>query len=285
MTTPDEEKKSEQTPVATNPQEEVSAEAGAVSEESMPTSMERLRAHYADRGEMDDEGLYGAAADEIGELRDWRSKREASDKELLSLLKSHQKIAQVLQYIAQGAPEIEALSRVFDAEDLIRFEGEPDFEQWTEGKKKREQDMKDAEDRQGQYDLNYQASLKMVEEFCAENGLDEESKNALLDSLFAVYDDLLDGKVSKETLLLFHKGITHDEDVADAEAQGIINGKNAKIDAKKKETIKSDSLPEIEGGGVTQPEQKPKQIQAPRYKSAKEKADELIAEARKKRGQ
>lgn len=285
MTTPDEEKKSEQTPVATNPQEEVSAEAGAVSEESVPTSMERLRAHYADRGEMDDEGLYGAAADEIGELRDWRSKREASDKELLSLLKSHQKIAQVLQYIAQGAPEIEALSRVFDAEDLIRFEGEPDFEQWTEGKKKREQDMKDAEDRQGQYDLNYQASLKMVEEFCAENGLDEEGKNALLDSLFAVYDDLLDGKVSKETLLLFHKGITHDEDVADAEAQGIINGKNAKIDVKKKETIKSDSLPEIEGGGGAQPEQKPKQVQAPRYKSAKEKADELIAEARKKRGQ
>lgn len=285
MTTPDKETKPEQTPVATNPQEEVSAEAGAVSEESVPTSMERLRAHYADRGEMDDEGLYGAAADEIGELRDWRSKREASDKELLSLLKSHQKIAQVLQYIAQGAPEIEALSRVFDAEDLIRFEGEPDFEQWTEGKKKREQDMKDAEDRQGQYDLNYQASLKMVEEFCAENGLDEEGKNVLLDNLFAVYDDLIDGKVSKETLLLFHKGITHDEDVADAEAQGIINGKNAKIDVKKKETIKSDSLPEIEGGGGAQPEQKPKQVQAPRYKSAKEKADELIAEARKKRGQ
>lgn len=245
------------------------------SEAPVPSGLDKLKSHYSDRGELDDDALYGAAAEELGELRSWRKGRETSDKELVAILKSHPKIAMVLQYIAQGAPELEALSRVFDPEDLVRYEDEPDYEQWQEGKKKREQDMKESEERAGQYDLNYKESLSTVEAFCSENGLDEEAKTKLLDSLFAVYDDLIDGKVSSETLMLFHKGNTHDEDVADAAAQGKIDGRNEKIDVKKKDSIKGDALPEIEGGGggATEVKSAPSPV---KYKSAIEKANELI---------
>ena len=261
---------------------EETQEAPEATNPPTPTNAERLRGHFTDREFGDDDELYGAAADHIGELRDWRSKREASDKEVIAIFKSHPKIAQVMQYIMQGAPEIEAISRVFDAEDLIRYEGEPDYDQWAEGKKKREADTMEAEEKKGQYELNYQASLKAVEEFCAANGLDEEGKAALLDSLFAVYDDLLDGKVSPETLLLFHKGNTHDEDVADAAAQGKVEGKNEKIEVKKQKSIKGDGLPEIDGGGAAEIKaQKPESFEIPKFKNPNELIDEHVKKQRK----
>lgn len=264
-----------------NQEAAAAAESNAAEVPPTPTNRDRLRGHFGEEEFADDEGLYGKAADHIGELRQWRESREASDKEVIAMLKQHPKIAQLLQYLAQGASEIEALSRVFDSEDLIRYEEEPDYEQWAEGKKKREADIKAGEESKAKYDLNYQASQASVDEFCTEQGLNDEARNELLDKVFAVYDDMIDGNLSKETLMLFHKGINHDEDVADAEAQGVITGKNTKIDEKKQQSIKGDGLPEDNGSAAVVEINKPKK--EPMYKTSAQAAQELIEETRNKK--
>lgn len=272
------------------PTEEVSAEDAATEEvvpeptageTAKPTGINRLREHFADKNYGDDDELYGAAADHIGELRGRDDIRSKSDKEIAALFKAHPRLAQVMQYIMQGAPEMEAISRVFDPEDLIRYEGEPDYDQWKTGKQKREEDMKVSDDRNASFELNHQASRKAVDDFCTDNALGDEDKDALLDSLFAVYDDLLDGKLSAETLLLFHKGNSHDEDVANAATQGKIEGKNAKIDVKKQVSVKGDQLPEINGGGASVVKKTPEKDSIPIYKGANAAIEEAIRRNKK----
>lgn len=80
-----------------------------------------------------------------------------------------------------------------------------------------------------QYNQNIGASIETLDQFQADNGLSDEQTDEVMDLLNGIFHDAIVGKYSRESMEMALKAINHDEDVATADADAEVRGRNAKI--------------------------------------------------------
>ncbi|MEG1545504.1 MAG: hypothetical protein RR382_13455, partial [Tannerellaceae bacterium] len=95
---------------------------------------------------------------------------------------------------------------------------------------------------------NLATSLDALDAAKEELGMDDEQANAAFELFDKVQDDAIVNKVTKETWMMFLKGLNFDVAVADAERTGEVRGKNSKIDETKKKKTAPVDLPPVIGG-------------------------------------
>jgi hypothetical protein len=95
-----------------------------------------------------------------------------------------------------------------------------------------------------EFDTNLEASREVIKEYFEEKGLTDENAEdyaSFIDNHIAEYNR---GIVTKEFLDLFYKARNYAKDVIEAEEQGAIKGKNAKVDAEReKRAAETDGMP------------------------------------------
>jgi hypothetical protein len=223
----------------------------------------------------DEEKFYEGLHRHMGDLSDYRSNSMAKNDELLALFQQEPTLAKIVSDLRDGAPFMVALGRHIDRESIVPQEGDPDYEGWAKGKEERMAKLEEKRNFDKTYQENLGGTEAAIKEFAEENELDEEGIKELMELLDGFVADLFNGKISKETLAKFHKGLTADSKAQEAAELAGIAGRNAAIEAKKVEKKEGDNLPNVGGGGTKETLEKPAPSKIDKIVNSQKKRERL----------
>lgn len=158
-----------------------------------------------------------------------------------------------------------ALARNFDPEELKAAIEEAGTDDNEEDRNIYSEKVAKAKQKKETFDANVQVSIAHIDDFMEKRkNWPAEKADKFMEFVIAHYEDAKDGKITDENLELLEKGFTHDDDVAEAEDNGRVMGKNEKIMASKMSKEDSDKLLPEGGVGATIPvkQDKPKSFAA-----------------------
>ncbi len=207
----------------------------------------------------DDEELDAKLHDLLIDLNDYRTSSQENNETLMSLFQAEPTLGKILSDMRDGATLSIAIGRHLDPESIVPQEGDPDYEAWAKEKDERINRLNARKESQENYEKNLIASEQIIREFVEESGFDEEQTAEFMSFLDAFTSDLLDGKVSKDTLVKLSKVLTADAEKEEAVKLAEVRGKNQAIEAEKKKPQDGDGLPDLSSGGgaaTEEPQQK-----------------------------
>jgi len=150
-----------------------------------------------------------------------------------------------------------ALSKTF-GKDVFEMEG-ADLEEFERGYQENLQRLAESDALQQQALTNIQAYEDTLNQFGAANGLSEEQMDEINSGVMQFADNILMGNISQDVIDIVYKGLNYERDVQDAADAGVVEGKNAIIEAKikkKKEALLPDLGNATGAGGVGSPSRK-----------------------------
>ena len=223
-----------------------------------PTSRENLlsmaRERYPDRtfsdiGAEPQEGV-SDLDDAINEmLQEYATKQATYDENnnrLRDLLLTDPSAAEFIQkWIETGDPRT-ALVETFGDDLGMSEEAQTNFKGELDGWRER----KNANDAlEAEAENNWQASLSALEEWGNGKGLSLEQKRDVMLRLLAITFNGMENKYSTEDFDIAYNAINHDTDVAEARAEGEVAGRNAKIEAARRDRNAATAMPPTAVGG------------------------------------
>lgn len=229
-------------------------EAGVV---VTPTKKEmffaNLKKKYPDREFNDEEEFYGASMEGYDAEHEYRKGSEASNKEFFDKLQENPDVALFIGSILNKESFGKALSYL---SDVLPFEeGSDDFNAYKESVSERKRKADEAEAAAAEYEANLQESANSLQEFADENGMTPDEAMEFVQNITStISDKLFSGKIDKDFLSAFYKAQNYEKDLMVAKEAGTIQGRNEKIDAKKRALTKGDGLPPIRSSASTMPE-------------------------------
>lgn len=98
-----------------------------------------------------------------------------------------------------------------------------------------------------EYETNLQESLQTLADAQKQNGWSDEQIDNAFQQLFQIVDDAVMGKFSPETLQLVMNAQNYNQDIATAQQEGEVKGRNAKIEEKLRKAKSGDGTPQLNG--------------------------------------
>lgn len=167
-----------------------------------------------------------------------------ADGKIIEVLDEYPELYAVVQDLIDGKPIEVALAANIDLEDITPLPDEEMYKQYEDAKNTRKERKTKIETMRKEFDTNLEASREVIKEYFEEKGLADESAEdyaSFIDNHIAEYNR---GIITKEFLDLFYKARNYAKDVIEAEEQGAIKGKNAKVDAEReKRATETDGMP------------------------------------------
>lgn len=204
-------------------------------------------AHMKSKGhafESDDDG-YGLAAKHIADLEGYKEANELDNQKIIDALDAEPVLAKIIQDIVSGVPIRASLAMHFDPEDLVSQEGEPDYEAYSANVASRKEKMAKQKEWEDTFAQNGEMSAKEVEAYAAETGRTPEQVVEILKKGEEFLSDLYSGLISRRVLTLLETAFNANEKENAAREEGMIAGRNAKIEAEVMPEKTGDGLPKI----------------------------------------
>lgn len=228
--------------------------------------LQRAREYYPDRTFADigatevPEGaadLDDAINEKLEELVSQKATYDENNNRLTGLLVSDPSAAEFIQKWIDGGDPRTAIVETFGDDLGMNEESQGRFKEQLEGwrARKAENDKLNEE-----ADANWQASLSALEEWGNAKGLDIDKKRDVMLRLLSITFNGMENKYGAEDFDLAYNAINHDTDVAAARAEGEVAGRNAKINAARRDRSVAGAMPPSSTGGQggTTIERKPK---------------------------
>lgn len=237
----------------------VAQEAPTPAKTGREVVLERMRVKHPDIDGEDDEAIFGAINADYDEAEANAGKyAEANDalNKMLEVFESNPDAAALYVDLARGGKSVlEYLIEKYGDDFREALDDEEMRAKIVEAEHKyRETVAKDAQLKE-EAKVNLEATLAALDEAADECGVGEEEKEAAFEAFVNMVDDAIRDKVSRDTWVMFIKGITHDSDVEDASVEGEVRGRNTRIrEALKKPDTK---MPPILGGQAGAPADRP----------------------------
>jgi len=210
---------------------------------------DRLSKEYPDRKYESDDDYENAMDEYLGELEGYRERGRLANQKLISVFDTNPAVGSIVRDMMEGSSARAALARHFAPEDLVPQEGDDDYESWKKNKIEREESLAKRKKRDEDYANNTKATQAAIEEFVTENGMDDAAAGEFLSYIDTHISDIMNGKLSKDLLGMFHKARNYEAEVAKAREIGEIAGKNQKIVAEKEKKPVGDGLPKPKNTG------------------------------------
>lgn len=192
---------------------------------------------------MDDiEELYSEAEAQLG-------KYSESNQKLAELVGRDPKLGAVLSMLVADPPKSlpYAVAKVYGKE-VFDLEGE-ELEEFETGYQENLSANEGFAKQQTEALENIEKYKTDLEAFGSENGLSDDEVQGLHDAIFTDADNFLMGIIPKEYIDYKYKGMNYDKDVQDAADTGLVEGRNEKIDLKKKDLAPLPDLNNTTGAG------------------------------------
>lgn len=220
-----------------------------MAEETKPKSrrdnvIERLKKKYPDRDYPDDEALFSQINDDYEDYEGYKDR----ESKLVDMFNKDSRSAQFITDMARGEdPWINVIKRlgIDGITDLLNDPGKQEV--YAEANKEYVEKLAREKELEEEYKTNLQASLELLEKIQKEKGLSDEQIDAAYDLINQIANDAVLGKLSEQTVDMALKAINHDADVESAASEGVIAGKNTKIEEKLRKPNKGDGTPNLQG--------------------------------------
>ena len=111
---------------------------------------------------------------------------------------------------------------------------------------------------------NAEESISKVNKWASDNDLSTEETSALKDKIYELADNFLMGIFGEDIAEFVYKGLNHDKNVQQAADTGYVQGKNERIDIKKKD-IQQSPIPNMRSQSDA--------IPIPKFNNVKQKDD------------
>lgn len=222
--------------------------------QTMPKYRERLRSRFADANPQTDQDWDDLAERGYAEDEETIKGYKDNEKVIQDILDSDKDLAAVVSdMIVNGTSFRVALAKFFDPEDLVAKEGDEDYEYYQRSADERKRMGQEFRARGEEKRKNTKDAYDNIDKFAEKQGMDAAAKDAFVNFVNTLYNDLSVLKLTPETLTKLYKAMTYDEAVAEAAETGEIDGKNAAIEAqrvRRTNATTGDGVPTPQGGSA-----------------------------------
>lgn len=214
--------------------------------------IERMRKKYPDNNFDDEEELFGAINDDYDEYDSKLDEYENERNTISDMFDKDPRTAQFFLDAHSGKSPLSSYIRLFGPElrDILNDPDEDTASQIEEAEREYVERVTQEREAQETYRTNMEESLKTLETFKSKCGLDDEAMDNIIIAAIGIVRDGVVGKFSEETLDMICKAINHDKNVAEAEEDGRIAGRNEKITEKLRSAKKGDGINPMAGRGT-----------------------------------
>ena len=209
--------------------------------------LNRLREKYPDKKFEDDEEIYGQIGEDYDNYEKELGGYREREKALSDMFAAEPRSAEFLTEMSKGGNPVLSLLKNFGP-DIKETLDDPDKMQeladvWAE----EQQRIAKSKQLDDEYAENLPKSLEALKQFQEERGLTDEQADEIIFHLINIVRDGVMGKFSPEMFDLMTKAINHDEDVADAQEEGEVAGRNQKVTEKLRKNKSGDGLAPLNG--------------------------------------
>lgn len=189
----------------------------------------RLKKKYPDQEFGDDEALFGRINDDYDDYDKRLGEYQQREQSIVDMFNSDPRSAHFMNnWRAGSTPEVE-LMRQFGDTFREALDDPEKLDELEAAHKEYLDRVAKSKELEEQYEQNIGASIDTLDQFQSENGLSDEQADAVMDFLNGIFHDAIVGKYSRESMEMALKAINHDEDVATADADAEVRGRNTKI--------------------------------------------------------
>lgn len=225
--------------------------------------LERLRTKYPEKKFEDDEEIFGQISDDYDAFEAENGAMKEREKSLSNMFRENPQAAFFLNDMREGKDPVMSLVRRLgiQVKDVM---DDPAMQDQIEAANKEYLDRV-AKSRQldEEYERNMDNTLnKTLPEYQQQNGLSDDQMDAIGAAWIQIIREGIMGILSPETITLIANAINHDADVANAQEEGEVAGRNAKIVEKMRNSQKGDGITNLNGrnGTPSQKKDKPKSV-------------------------
>lgn len=228
-------------------------------EDNAPSKRDQFRSRiaedYPDLDIDDEDAYYDAANQRYDELKSFRTNtqnfRDALDldaeqrgtfNEMILAASKQKDFDPVIWLVENGGLDLDALR---DDPDYARKLGE--------ARKKYLDQVSDGDRITREFEENAPASIQAINQYCADNNIDDQTKTDAIGQMYDLIDNLMVGKMPVELFQLVVNGVNHDNDVDYAREAGKAEGKQTKVTDKVRKLKKSDRVSPTQQSAATTP--------------------------------
>ncbi len=246
-------------------EKEKTIEAGVEGAEApkLPAYRERLKKRYADREFNSDEDWDNAAEEAYAEDEESINVFKDNNKIIDEVIASDKDLAAIIaDIVANHIPFRAAVAKRFSPEDLVAKEGDEDYEYYQKSYEERVATGREIQRVAQERLKNEDEAYANIDAFCDKKGYSEEDKREFIKYINEFYNSLSMRKITPDILQTIDNARHYEEDMASAEENGFVAGKNENIAAKRmtaKDKAAADGVPVPQGAGapvVDAPEKK-----------------------------
>lgn len=218
--------------------------------------LERLRSKYPEKKFEDDEEIFGQISDDYDAFEAENGAMKEREKSLSNMFRENPEAAFILNDMREGKDPVMSLVRRLGVEvkDVL---DDPSMQEEIEAANKDylERVVKSRK-LDEEYERNMEKTLKeTLPQYQEQHGLSDEDMDAIGAAWVQIIREGIMGILSPETITLIANALNHDADVANAQEEGEVAGRNAKIVEKMRNSKKGDGITNLNGRNGT-PSQK-----------------------------
>lgn len=208
---------------------------------------ERLKGKYPDKTFEDDDAVFGQINDDFDDLDKQIGESRAREEQLSNMFTADPRSAHFLNTWRNGGDPAVELIRQFGTDIKEAIDDPEKQEEIAAANKEFVERVAKEKELEEQYQKNIAQSLANLEEFQNANGLTDEQVDDAMQFLVNIMKDGIMGIFKPESIDMAMKAINHDSDVQTAEEEGMVRGKNAKVDLKLRKDKSGDGVPQLNG--------------------------------------
>ncbi len=190
----------------------------------------RLKKNYPDKEFEDDEALFGQIGEDYDRYESENSAMREREQTLSDMFAKDPRSAYFLNDMRQGVDPVIGLVRRFGMEvkDVL---DDPDMQaELEEANKEYLERVAKSRELDEEYERNMQETLATtLPQYQQRMGLRDDDIDKICAAWLQIVRDGVLGKLTEETIVLISNALNHDADVANAQAEGEVAGRNAKI--------------------------------------------------------
>lgn len=214
--------------------------------------LERLRTKYPEKKFEDDEEIFGQISDDYDSFEAENGAMKERERSLSNMFRENPQAAFILNDMREGKDPVMSLVRRLGMEVKDVMEDPSMQEKIEAANKEYLERVAKSKQLDEEYERNMERTLnKTLPEYQQQHGASDEEIDAIGAAWVQIIREGIMGILSPETITLIANALNHDTDVANAQEEGEITGRNAKIIEKMRNSRKGDGITNLQGRNGT----------------------------------
>lgn len=210
-------------------------------------AMERMANKYPDKDFTDEEALFGQINDDYDDYDSKISGYKDTEDKLTNMFTSDPRSAALLHSWSKGDDPIMFILREFGTDIKDALDDPARQEEIAAANKEFLDRVAKSQKLDEEYQTNLQNSLQQLEKLQQEKGLSDEQIDDAMEFLVNIVKNGVMGLFTPESIEMALKAVNHDADVAAADHEAEVRGRNAKIDEKLRTRKAGDGTATLDG--------------------------------------